>query len=63
MKLTVTNMTCGHCKMTVEKALKDKGFNEVVVDLKTKSVDLNLNGKSVEEAVQAIEAKGYDVEL
>jgi len=22
LKLTVTGMTCGHCKMTVEKALK-----------------------------------------
>ena len=63
MKVTVTNMTCNHCKMSVEKALKDNGFGEATINLDDKSVEFDLSGKTVEEAVKAIEAKGYDVEL
>jgi len=63
MTLKVTNMTCGHCKMTVEKALKEKGFTGVEVNLDTKDVSFELNDLSVEDAVEAITKKGYDVEL
>jgi len=63
MKVTVTNMTCNHCKMSVEKALKETGFGEVNVNLEDKSVEFDLSGKTLEQAVAAIEAKGYDVEV
>lgn len=62
MKITVTNMTCGHCKMTIEKALKENGFGEAVIDLDVKSVEFDLHGKTLEEAVNVITAKGYEVE-
>jgi Cu+-exporting ATPase len=61
MKLTVTNMTCGHCKATVEKALHEKGFKNVEVNLDQQIVEFDLNGLSEQEAREAIEAKGYDV--
>ncbi len=61
MKVTVSNMTCGHCKMNIENALKENGFNNVEIDLDNKTVEVELNGKSEEEVVQVIEAKGYDV--
>lgn len=61
MKLEVTNMTCGHCKMTIEKALNEKGFKNVEADLATKLVSFELNGNTEEVARQAIEAKGYEI--
>jgi Cu+-exporting ATPase len=49
--------------MSVEKALKETGFGEVNVNLEDKSVEFDLSGKTLEQAVAAIEAKGYDVEV
>jgi Cu+-exporting ATPase len=62
MEFRVTDMTCNHCKMTIEKALKEKGFNDVEVDLENKIVNVHLQGKDGNVAVEAIEAKGYTVE-
>ena len=59
MKLEITNMTCGHCKITIEKALKENGFDQVDIDLDTKIVDVELNGKSKDEVRKIIETKGY----
>ncbi len=61
-QFTVPDMTCGHCKMTVEKALKEKGFTNVDIDLETKKVSFDLNGQTEQLAQAAIEAKGYTVE-
>jgi len=61
MKLEVTNMTCGHCKMTIEKALKENGFSNIDIDLDTKTVEVDLNGKTEQEVRTVIEAKGYEI--
>lgn len=61
MKLEVTNMTCMHCKMTIEKALKDNGVEYVDIDLTTKIVDVDPNGKTEEEIRNIITAKGYEI--
>lgn len=61
MKLTVTNMTCGHCKMTIEKALKENGFDSVEINLEDKSVEVDLGSKSEQDVRQIIEAKGYEI--
>jgi Cu+-exporting ATPase len=63
MKLKVTNMTCGHCKMTIEKALAENGFGEVKIDLDNRMVEVDLNGNPEAKVVEVIEAKGYEVEL
>lgn len=63
MKVKVTDMTCGHCKMSIENALKAKGFDEVSIDLDSKMVEVELGGKAESDVVEAIEAKGYTVEL
>lgn len=62
MKLVVTDMTCGHCKMTIEKALVENGFTDVVINLENKTVEFDLNGKTEEIARQTIEAKGYNIQ-
>ncbi|AIO18390.1 Copper-exporting P-type ATPase A [Candidatus Izimaplasma bacterium HR1] len=61
MKLEVTDMTCNHCKMSITNALTENGFNNVEVNLEDKSVVFDLNGKTSEEAIKAIEGKGYHV--
>ena len=61
MKLEVTNMTCGHCKMTIEKALKENGFNDVEINLDDRTVEVDLAGKSEELVRSVIEAKGYEI--
>ena len=61
LKLEVTNMTCMHCKMTIEKALKENGIEYVDIDLTTKIVDVDPNGKTEEEIRNIIIAKGYEI--
>lgn len=62
--LDVKGMTCGHCKMTVNGALKDlEGISDVEVDLETGKVDVSYDENKVdkEKMKEAIEEKGYDV--
>mgnify|MGYP000451122293 FL=1 len=61
MKLTVTNMTCNHCKMTIEKTLQQNGFTNVDIDLDNKVVEFDLNGNTEDLAKKVIEEKGYEV--
>lgn len=61
MKVNVTNMTCGHCEMTIRKALNENGFDKVKIDLLTKTVEVDLLDKSEQEVISIIESKGYDV--
>ena len=63
MKVNVTNMTCGHCEMTIRKALNESGFNDVKIDLTTKIVEVDLKDKSEKEVLDIIKSKGYDVVL
>ena len=63
MKVEVTNMTCGHCKMNIENALKANGFDNVNIDLDSKMVEVELGSKSQSDVVEIIESKGYEVEL
>ena len=62
--LDVRGMSCGHCKMSVEGALKKlAGVSEVHVNLETGNVEVTYDeGKVTLEAMrQAVEDQGYDV--
>ena len=63
MKVNVTDMTCGHCEMTIKKALGENGFDNVKVDLDNRTVELDLLGRDENEVVTIIESKGYTVKL
>lgn len=54
-------MTCMHCKMMIENALKENGIKHIAIDLTTKIVELDLNGKTEEEVRNIIIAKGYEI--
>ena len=62
--LGVNGMSCGHCKMSVEGALKKlDGVHGAVVSLENKNVAVNFDDSKVsfDQMKEAIEAQGYDV--
>ncbi|OEF99222.1 hypothetical protein BHF71_09530 [Vulcanibacillus modesticaldus] len=62
--IRVEGMTCGHCKMSVEGALKKlDGVASAVVSLEDKNVTVvfDENKVSFEQMKEAIEDQGYDV--
>lgn len=62
-KLVIEGMSCNHCKMRVENALKGvEGVSNAVVDLADKSAIVTLNA-DVDAAVlkESVEDAGYDV--
>lgn len=63
--LNVQGMTCGHCKMSVEGALKKlDGVSAADVNLESGNVDVTFDeSKLTSDAMkEAIEEQGYDVE-
>lgn len=62
--INVQGMTCGHCKMSVEGALKKlDGVTAAEVNLEAGSVKVTFDGSkvSVDAMKDAIEDQGYDV--
>ena len=63
--LTAPGMSCNHCKMTIEKAVRGlPGITGVNADPDTKKVEIDFDEKTVTpEAIRrAIEEAGYEVE-
>jgi copper chaperone len=62
--LNVPDISCGHCKMAIEKALGGlAGIEDVSVDIEAKSVDMRLDPDTITlDAVKtAIAGEGYTV--
>ena len=62
--LKVEGMSCGHCKASVEKALKAlNGVANATVTLEAKEVNVEFDGSAVnvEAMKKAIEDDGYEV--
>lgn len=58
----IPDMTCGHCKETVEKAISDlDGSAIVVVDLDTHNVDVDTQA-TTGAIVAALKTAGYEAE-
>jgi len=63
--LKISGMSCNHCKMRVEKALKElEGVSEAGVDLQAGSADVTFDESRVtsEKLAEAVEDAGYTVE-
>jgi len=60
--LKVEGMSCNHCKMSVEKAVKGKG-GEALVNLEEKTVTVSFDSAktSLEDIITELEDLGYDV--
>ena len=61
--LTVPDMTCGHCKAAVEKALLEvEGVERAEADVESKAVSVEHAVSVSEEALRsAVSAAGYSV--
>lgn len=60
--LTVDGMSCNHCKMNVEKALKGIGAEaKVDLDKKTVLVEYDAGKIKAEQIINEIEEQGYTV--
>lgn len=57
MKLIVPDMSCGHCKATIEKAVTEAG-GSVQVDLESKQVVVD--GLDPARAAEVIRDAGFD---
>ena len=61
--IKVKGMSCGHCKMTIEKALKEnKCVTEATVDLEKGEANVEYRDclDSIDELKQAIKDAGYE---
>ena len=66
VKLRVTGMTCGHCQMKVEQALRGvNGVYSAIVDLQDGEAEVDFNDDAVTTAqlVAAVERAGYSARL
>ena len=64
MTLQIEGMTCGHCKMAVEKALKSvNGVTDVQVSLEKKSAEINGSGFDEQSLIEAVENAGFKAGL
>jgi copper chaperone len=61
-KFTVPEISCGHCKETIEKTLDIDGVSNVMVDIDTKAVSLSISD-SIEMTTVAslLDEQGYTV--
>lgn len=66
LKLRVTGMTCGHCQLTVEQALKGTaGVYSAIVDLSDGEAEVDFDDDAVTalQLVAAVEQAGYGAKL
>ena len=62
--LSVPDISCGHCKSSIEGALHELGgVTNAEVHIEPKTVDVTWNDETVqlEAIIDAIEGQGYDV--
>lgn len=63
IKLDVPDISCDHCKMSIEGAVKDlSGVSNVSVTVADRSVDVSFDDSVTEDQiVSVIEEQGYEV--
>lgn len=62
--LSVPDISCGHCKMSIEGALNELGgVSTAEVNIEPRTVDVTWNDATVtlDAIVDAIEGQGYEV--
>lgn len=63
MKLSIPDMSCGHCKATVEKTIASVDpAAQVAVDLASRTVEVRSTA-SDSALLQALDAEGYPATL
>ena len=57
-QLDIEGMTCGHCKMAVERMIREAGIEQVEVDLASGKAQVEASEHSLEKAVELINESG-----
>ena len=67
IELKVTGMTCGHCEMTVKKALEGiNGVKKAKVNRNKNNALITFNDNievDIDELIKAVENSGYEASL
>tara|TARA_B100000902_G_scaffold316094_1_gene307337 strand:+ start:2529 stop:2732 length:204 start_codon:yes stop_codon:yes gene_type:complete len=59
---TVPEISCGHCKETIESTLNMTGVSNVKVDVETKAVSLTISeGVEMTTVASLLDEQGYTV--
>lgn len=58
-QIQIIGMTCNHCKMRVEKALKQVGCGKIKVDLESGIATADTRGLTEEKLRESIEELGF----
>jgi copper chaperone CopZ len=62
LNFTVPEISCGHCKETIEKALDITGVSDLNIDIETKDVSLVLSdGVELKTIESLLDEQGYSV--
>jgi copper chaperone len=62
LNFIVPEISCGHCKETIEKALDITGVSDIKIDIESKAVSLNIS-ESVEMSTieSLLDEQGYSI--
>ncbi|MDB3866855.1 cation transporter [Acidimicrobiia bacterium] len=62
LNFTVPEISCGHCKETIEKALDVKGVSNLDINIETKNVSLTVSdGVELKNIESLLDEQGYSV--
>jgi copper chaperone len=62
LNFTVPEISCGHCKETIEKALDITGVSDLNIDIENKDVSLVLSdGVELKTIESLLDEQGYSV--
>ena len=62
LNFTVPEISCGHCKETIEKALDITGVSDLNIDIETRDVSLFLSdGVELKTIESLLDEQGYSV--
>lgn len=62
MKIKISNMACGHCRLKIEAELKEAGFTSIDFDMLQDTVELINDEGALREARKAIKLAGYIID-
>ena len=62
LKFTVPEISCGHCKETIEKVLDVTGISNINIDIDSKAVSLNISEETEISTIESLlDEQGYSI--
>ena len=62
LNFIVPEISCGHCKETIEKALDITGVSDIKIDIESKAVSLNISESIEMSTIESLlDEQGYSI--